>query len=1200
MTEIRAELSKALADLAPDTGVPLRTGAERLLNALGYRSGRTVSVSSVEDFLGSVDASSKLTEKQFKLFKFWKAVEIVFQFTDSEVTKRPDSPDASSFDAGRKKSFLFLAVDMARDSHSRAYARTHLAETVRAVNRLFKMPVILLFRYESTLTLAAIHRRANKRDGNRDVLKKVSLVKDICAEDPHRAHVDIISGLSFDKMRGFVKNFDDLHEQWEKTLDIKELNKRFYKEIFDWFGRAVEDCKFPDDGQGEGSTERHIIRLITRLLFIWFMKEKKLVPDELFKEQFAKGALNDYSSDTTDYYRAILQNLFFATLNTEIYERSFYRQDRSKNSVFNEYHYRDRLTDPDAFLKKLKTVPFVNGGLFDCLDDFGNTSASSSLIDAFTDNSHNDLDVPASLFLDSDKGLFSIFRRYKFTVEESTPLDCETALDPELLGCVFENLLAAYNPETRDTARRETGSYYTPRPVVDYMVREALTEALAMNTTPTDGDSCWWRERLRYLLDYSDAMDDADDLFEEADRRTIVEAVAKIRTLDPAVGSGAFPMGILQMLTLVLRRLDPNNDLWEKIQKKRAKSRAGKVFDNQDQPSRDEALREISKTFEKYRESDFGRKLYLIQNGIYGVDIQPIACQIAKLRFFISLVIEQSPDSDAPNRGIKPLPNLETRIVAADSLIRLKSPDKILLHDDMISTRKKIETIREHYFLADSRPQKLCHVEKEKRLRNEFKNILQATRHDWITKHEQVIECKAEGFSNPVTRKHFREAEYKKLDNLKYQYDKEFDDANKVAEWDPYNQNAHARWFCANYMFGISDGFDVVIGNPPYIQLQNNKGYAGKRYRDVGYKTFQQRGDIYQLFYEHGCTLLKPSTGILAYITSNSWLKAQSGELLREYFVEEHMPLALLEMGKDVFENAVVDTAVLVVRNGKDRPVTCRAVDVEEASGNLFPPPKRDWGHLYSEKKRPWMVLSPVERAILEKMEAVGTPLRKWDIQIYYGIKTGCNDAFIVNSEVRDRLIAEHPSSEEILKPVLRGRDIKRYRANKADHWLIATFPSISLDIDSYPAIKRHLLSFGKERLSQEGCLLPGGYRSRKKTPHAWYELQDTCAYHEHFLEEKVIWIELVDRGRFAYDSTGRFVEATAFMATGVHMKYLCTFLNSELAYWYMLKTAPTSGMGVLRWKKLYVESMPVALPTLSANASMCGLIDEVLSTYAG
>ena len=195
---------------------------------------------------------------------------------------------------------------------------------------------------------------------------------------------------------------------------------------------------------------------------------------------------------------------------------------------------------------------------------------------------------------------------------------------------------------------------------------------------------------------------------------------------------------------------------------------------------------------------------------------------------------------------------------------------------------------------------------------------------------------------------------------------------------------------------------------------------------------------------------------------------------------------------------------------------------------------------------------------------------------IYRGVLTGYNDAFIVPTEVRDRLIAEDPASEDILKPILRGRDIRPYRAQWAGLWLISTFPSAGININAYPAVRDHLLRFGKRRLEQSGTTHSDGMKSRKKTPHDWFELQDSCAYHEEFYKEKVIWIELVDRGRFAYDATGLLVEATAFMMTGTHVKSLCAVLNPSFARWFLLRSAPTSGLGTLRWKKVYVGELPV------------------------
>ena len=1154
--DLTRKISQALGALAGET--PLREGAKSLLNALGYTSNRTADAGTVGEFLESSRPERPLTDKQRRLFDDWRTVEILFQVTDDEIELPPDQRglfDGPGFDRGRARSFLFLAVDM----QSGAYPRAHLAETTRAVNRLFRMPVIVLFRHGPALTLAAIHRRAHRRDDNRDVLEKVTLVKDIRLDNPHRAHIEILAHLALKRMvRAGVRSFDDLHREWERVLDIEALNKRFYKELFEWFERAVAECRFPDDGAGEHNGQRHVIRLITRLLFIWFLKEKGLIPEDLFEERFARECLKDYKPGNTGYYRAVLQNLFFATLNTEIDRRAFSTRTPASHRDFNKYRYRSLLQDPEGFVEKLKQVPFVNGGLFDCLDDFAAAGEGGRRIDAFTDNIETqgrDLHVPARLLIDEEDGLFALFRHYKFTIEENTPLDTEVALDPELLGRVFENLLAAYNPETRETARKATGSYYTPRPVVDYMVREALTEALAAKARPTTTREEHWRDQLGYLLDWEDENADAGEFFDAEEARSVVAAIASLRTLDPAVGSGAFPMGILQTLTLGLRRLDPENALWEAFQKERAAARAEQAFDTDDRQQRDDELTEISATFDRYRQSDFGRKLYLIQNGIYGVDIQPIACQIAKLRFFISLAIEQDRNPAEPNLGIKPLPNLETRFVAADTLIGLDRPAQGELGrtENVRKLEAELEANRERYFLAGDRQAKRDLQKRDAELRQRL-----------------AADLRQAGFQASA--------------------------AENIARWDPYDQNECADWFDPEYIFGISGGFDIVIGNPPYIQLQKNGGLLGKRYRNAGYETFARTGDIYQLFFECGCRLLSPNAGSLAYITSNSWLKAEYGRRLRQYLANRHTPLALVEMGKDVFDNAIVDTAVLVVRNGKTRSVTCRAVDIDQTSHRRFPPPQGDWGTLRPEGERPWMALSSVERTVMEKMEAVGTPLKHWDISIYYGIKTGFNEAFIVDTAMRNRLIDEDPASGEILKPILRGRDIARYRANWAGLWLISTFPSLGLDIDAYPTVKRHLLKFGKSRLEQSGRSLPSGGKARKRTPHEWFELQDTCAYHEEFSAEKVIWIELVDQGRFAYDDSGVFVEATTFMMIGKHMKYLCALLNSTLVHWYMRKTAPTSGMGVTRWKKVYVEGVPVALPTPPVAARMDGLVDEARS----
>ncbi len=611
---LRQNLEAALAGFAGEASPG--AGARALLGVLGYASERRVEVGGVEAFIALLEEGRPLTKQQRQLLGRWRSVDIVFQITGEEIGENPGL--FRDFDQGRARSFLFVAADL----DGRAWSRGELAEMTRAANRGFLMPVVLLFRHGGALTLAVVHRRTHKRDSSRDVLEKVTLVKDVRLTGAHRAHLDILAGLALPRLvaEEGVRNFDELHAAWERALDIEALNRRFYGELFAWFERAVARCRFPDDGAGPGNAERHVIRLVTRLLFIWFLKEKGLVPDELFTEDFARRALKRHTSESGDYYRACLQNLFFATLNTGIERRGFSEGSPATHRDFNLYRYRRLLADPDDFVARLKSVPFVNGGLFDCLDDFEGKRAGGRRIDAFTDNEAQgrDLHVPASLFFHDGEGLIPLLRRYKFTVEENTPLDREVALDPELLGRAFENLLAAYNPETRATARKATGSYYTPRHIVDYMVGEALAAALAAKVAPADGDVPFQREKLGYLLDWEDACGDAGELFDADETRALVGAIAELRVLDPAAGSGAFPMGVLHRLTLALGRLDPENEIWEALQKKRATAQAGKAFDVEKREARDEELAEISRLFEAYRDSDFGR------SGTFDATVRPL------------------------------------------------------------------------------------------------------------------------------------------------------------------------------------------------------------------------------------------------------------------------------------------------------------------------------------------------------------------------------------------------------------------------------------------------------------------------------------------------------------------------------------------------------------------------------------------------
>ena len=1200
----KGEIESALATIA--VGDFLETSKE-LLAVLGYRSERTARLpGTADDFIQRFPARNKNTETEQEFLNNAESVELVFQVRSEEIapSDQPTLFESPAFDKGYVRSFMFFAIEL-KDPD---YPRGKYAQFTREVNKRFIMPIVVFFRVENRLTIGFVGRRQDKRDPNLDVLEQVTLIKDIRLDKPHRAHTDILFELSLAECAKWMnankqpEDFDGLLAAWLARLDTSELNKRFFNELANWYFWAVDEVTFPDDA-GEDVEVRNatsVIRLLTRLIFVWFIKEKGLVPDALFNPRDLDGILNNLDPQESTYYKAVLQNLFFATLNQEMNtaqkpdNRKFRGERRQHYNITSLYRYKDCFIDPDDVLRKFEEIPFLNGGLFECLDAPSKEDATRILrVDGFSDRNDNPLHVPNELFFSDERtvdlnaaygtrgkrhkvrGLIHILSSYKFTIAENTPIEEEVALDPELLGKVFENLLAAYNPETEATARKQTGSYYTPREIVNYMTDESLIAYLKNElithseaqrsfsvTTPpsqlnlagqadpvqteldvetvslSDEQKAEIEQKLRELFVYNDEPNP----FDKADTEVLIRAIDTLKILDPAVGSGAFPMGGLHKLVFILGKLDPGNMQWKDRQIDRASTIPDPI-------ARDNAIDDIEAAFER-NELNYGRKLYLIENCIYGVDIQPIATQIAKLRFFISLIVDQQIDDSPDNRGVRPLPNLETKFVAANTLIGLDRPLQMQIRNPQIDRKEKeLEDVRRRHFTARTPKTKAKYRALDAQIRAEISELLEGI-----------------GFPHETTE--------------------------KIAHWDPYNQNANADWFDPEWMFGITDGFDVVIGNPPYIQLQKNAGELGSLYKDIGYATFVRTGDIYQLFCEKGCQLLKPRCGLLVYITSNSWLKAQYGQALRRYFSEQHTPLRLLEMGEDIFENAIVDTSILLLREGNSNTVrsVIAAVDMDKLNIKDFPPQTNLWGQVRLDDEKPWSILSYAEHGVMDKMKAKGTPLKDWDVAIYRGVLTGYNKAFLIDNDAKDALIAEDPNSAKIIKPILRGRDIQRYWAKWAGLWLIDTHNGYddvpAVNIDNYPAIKSHLNGF-YPRLEKR--------QDKGRTP---YNLRN-CAYYEDFAKEKLFWIELVENGRFAYDDSGIYGEATSFIMTGECVKYLCAVLNGELARWFLQQVAPTSGMGTLRWKKVYVETIPVPKISAVKQQPLIQLVDCILDAKA-
>ena len=1142
------------------TAGALVENGRNLLNTLGYRSERTLTLESntAEAFITAYDLQGKLNRDR-ALMAEWTSIDLLFQLIGDDLTLTDTTewlfdPSQTQVDNTIIASYLFFAIRLEGND----YNRTQLSQITREINKLFIMPVMLLFQHGETLTLSIINRRLHASDPSRDVLEKVTLIKDIDFKDPHRAHIDILFDLALEPLNQThgVHNFVELHRAWEKTLDTEELNKKFYRELFNWFEWAVVEGKFPTDKNRSLDPEEHVIRLITRLLFVWFIKEKGLIADALFNEAQISPLLKDYDRDTGDsYYRAVLQNLFFATLNTEIGKRGFSEGGNPRHRNFSLYRYKDQITDPDTLLTLFQQTPFINGGLFDCLDSEEATRDGGYRIDCFSDEHYKKLSVPNRLFFDEVRGLIPLLKGYKFTVEENTPIEQEVALDPELLGKVFENLLAAYNPETGATARKQTGSYYTPRPIVDYMVEEALVAALAARVSPTDGDVKLWEERLRYLFDYAKAFDDASEWFDSREADAVVRAVSELKILDPAAGSGAFPMGTLHKLTLALRRLDPDNTRWAQLQKERAIQRAAAAFDTKDRQTRDEELKEISRIFENYS-GDFGRKLYLIQNSIFGLDIQSIACQIAKLRFFISLAIEQEPDSTADNFGIKPLPNLETRFIAANTLIGLEG-ERTLTSPKAKALEVELGENRERHFHATTRPQKLACKRADRKLRRALATEL---------KH----------IGMPA------------------------DDANKVASWDPYDQNASADWFDPEWMFGIANGFDVVVGNPPYVRQEKIKEL--KPTLKDQYDCYTGTADLYVYFYECGFRMLR-NNGVLTYISSNKYFRSAYGKKLRDFLARQSTLSQLIDFGDAPVFTSIAYPSIITTSKVHAQDNYLRALNWEPG------PSIDEFGTIFQTKgfTMPqsaltvdgWRLTSPDALNLLEKLRSVGKPLGEYvKGRFYRGITTGLNEAFVVDSETRDQLIAEHPNSTEVLKPFLRGRDVKRWQVNFAEQYLITIESSENrahpwsgkteaeaeeIFTNTYPSIHAYFEPF-RERLIKR-------YDQGKY----FWELR-ACAYWEEFQQPKIVYPDIAQGTEFSFDDDGYFLGNTSYLLP-TKETWILGLLNSKAVFWFYTKTSTQIRGGFVRFIAQYVSQIPIPSIKPEQKVLIGKIVNQILDT---
>lgn len=617
---------------------------------------------------------------------------------------------------------------------------------------------------------------------------------------------------------GKVTDFDDL----QKRFSVEVVNNEFYKEIAKLYDQLVgtEDIKavlkYPNPGE---ESHQFAVRLIGRIVFCWFLREKHsdagipLINKEILSSESAKG---------TDYYHTILAPVFFEVLNRHIEKRT----NKFRDGAFGQ-------------------IPYLNGGLF-----------SPQYDDHYKFDSSLEVSVPGLVNIPDQwiRDFFDLLETYNFTVDENTSVDIDLSIDPEMLGRIFENLLARINPETGETVRKATGSFYTPREIVEYMVDESLVQYLLGQTNIKD-------KKLRALISY-DLNDDLEYPLNEDEKHKIVTALGKVKILDPACGSGAFPIGILQKIVFILQQIDAEAKLW---------------FENQISNTAPEVRSLIEREFE-HKNFDYIRKLGVIRESIFGVDIQPIATEIARLRCFLTLVVDERINDDEPNRGVEPLPNLDFKFVTANSLIPVPG--------------QKLQTGQIQQDIFDGNQEEK--IEKLRYLRNNYFNAQNSDR----------AEIKAE----------FRLTQ-NDLWSAMHSTSSYGQQSLALSDWDPFN-NKPTNWFDPEWMFGISHGFDIAISNPPWVSLvgkhaiEDNKKSAKFLIELYGGNTYMP--NLYEYFILRSLKLLR-NGGHITFIVPDRFGFNESSSKLRETILRDKT-LIEVRYGWE-FIGIIADTMTFVIRN---------------------------------------------------------------------------------------------------------------------------------------------------------------------------------------------------------------------------------------------------------------------------------------------
>ncbi len=820
-----------------------------------------------------------------------------------------------------------------------------------------------------------------------------------------------------------------------------------------------------------------------------------------------------------------------------------------------------------SILKDFEFVPYLNSSLFEVTELESNTIKINSLsqrseLPLFTNSVLiNRKEKQQFNSLPTLNYLFAFLDAYNFASEGSEEVqeEAKTLINASVLGLIFEKING-----------HKDGSVFTPGFITMYMCREAVANSVLTKFNNFYNWNC---------TSVTDLYNKIDDILQAN------QLINSITICDPAVGSGHFLVSALNELIRLKYELGILVDSEGKRIKKSDYTLSIEndeliVTDAENNLFEYNPLNEESR---RIQETLFKEKKIIIENCLFGVDINPNSVKICRLRLWIELLKNAYYTAESDYKQLETLPNIDINIKCGNSLLHrfdLTDSIKSVLKETGISigqyrnavnkyknAQDKAEKWELDSIIAEIKSKLTTEIgakdPKKLRLnkrRAELVNLLAPQLFEMSKKEQKDWQKRVDAVKKEIAEleSYFEEINSNKIYLGAFEWRIEFPE---VLDAD------------GNFI-----GFDCVIGNPPYIQLQS-MGTDADVLERMKYKTYVRTGDIYCLFYEQGMNLLKPN-GCLCYITSNKWMRAGYGKELRQYFIAKTNPVLLIDFaGIKIFDAATVETNILIAKKESytQNTLACIISNTDDLN-KLSVLVQQQAVECRFASSDSWVILSPIEQSIKQKIDTIGTPLKDWNINIYRGVLTGYNDAFIISTEKRNEILAncqtedERTRTAELIRPILRGRDIKRYSYDWANLWLINTHNGIKgkiprIQIENYPAIKAHLDQYW-EKISTRA--------DKGDTP---YNLRN-CAYMEDFSKPKIVWGEISDKSKFAFDFLGEYIpEATTFYLNGEYIEYLLTALNSSVSEWLFSKTGTTTGVGTIRWKKYTIEQLIVAKP---------------------